>query len=594
MITSANKYTIADIFSIDKQIKYIIPKYQREFTWTKEDWEDLLNDIDESDGSHFIGSIICINKGVDVLQVAELEVVDGQQRLSTISLLYCAIYSLLKNSNLEEDEDLKNELWNLKSRLIQKQNKSELKLELSHQNNNFSDYQAVLTEIGILDFSDNTQNRGNRRIFKAFRYFIERLEKLDKPRLVDLLTKINNTLLVKIEVSSHSDAFMLFESLNNRGVPLSAIDLIKNKMLAELEKKDKMSIDTAFSKWNTIINNLPDYPIQERFLRQFYNAFKYNPDIKVDGIPRATKSSIIKIYETLITRDPDSIFDKLYSHSAIYHNLIFYKKTEVSSEFLDLTSELRDLDNVKAAPAYAFLLYLFAQKEKLNLNFYKDVLNFLVKYFIRRNITDFPNTRNLDQIFIDLIEEMEKDKSKINMSFINEFLMHDSRISSLNTFREKMTGNIYEMNVDATRFILSKIEETKGTKETFTDFWARDKSKKLVWTIEHIFPEGQNIPKPWIEMIADGDKEKAELIQEECVHTLGNLTLTGYNQELSNYEFKKKRDRKNKADNYTGYKNKLFLNEDLKDKESWTKGDILNRTEKLVKLAVDIFNINNK
>ena len=86
--------------------------------------------------------------------------------------------------------------------------------------------------------------------------------------------------------------------------------------------------------------------------------------------------------------------------------------------------------------------------------------------------------------------------------------------------------------------------ESVGTIEIYVDFWERDKHNKLIWTIEHIFPEGNNIPECWVDMIADGDKSKAKKIQNESVHKLGNLTLTGYNQYLSNFDFLKKRNRK--------------------------------------------------
>ncbi len=95
MINSANKYTLADIFAVDNQLKYVIPKFQREYTWNRDNWEELINDITESDGVHFIGSIICINLATDTFS-PELEVIDGQQRLTTISLLFCAIYKLFE------------------------------------------------------------------------------------------------------------------------------------------------------------------------------------------------------------------------------------------------------------------------------------------------------------------------------------------------------------------------------------------------------------------------------------------------------------------------------------------------------------------
>ena len=116
---------------------------------------------------------------------------------------------------------------------------------------------------------------GNRKIYKTFRYFKNRISPLKYKELLQVLERINSALLVKIEVSSHADAFTLFESLNNRGIPLSAIDLVKNNMLAELEKKKIKSIDDAFDEWVRLIANLPGYSIQDRFLRQYYNAFRY-------------------------------------------------------------------------------------------------------------------------------------------------------------------------------------------------------------------------------------------------------------------------------------------------------------------------------
>ncbi len=593
MINNAAKCTIAAIFGQDENVKYVIPKYQRQYTWKKENWAELLDDIQESDGYHFIGSIIAIKDDtIQALQTQKLEIVDGQQRLTTISLLFCALYKILKNktesSPLNGEFEL--EVMNLKYRLLQRRNTLDVKLELSEENSNYSDYKSILSdELKILpELDTKVKNRGNRIIYKAYKYFVQRLEEMDTVDLVDLLTKISEVLLVKIEVSSHSDAFMLFESLNNRGVPLSAIDLVKNKMLAALSESDD-DVDTAFHQWKGIIKNLPEYPIQERFLRQLYNAFKYDSQVRVEGIPKATRSNLIRIYENLIDRDPSYLLKELINKSKIYSSLL-HANTNPNDEHYGLSNELRDLINVKAAPSYVLLLYLFSlEKDE---GFYKEVLRFIVKYFTRRNVTDFPNTRNLDQIFIDLINELETDRNGISSEKIIEFLTHTDRFSSLSEFKSKLEGNMYDTNVEMTRFILSKIEEEQSTtRETNRNFWERDKTNKLVWTIEHIFPEGKNIPTKWIDMIAGGDEIKAKVIQEEFVHKLGNLTLTGYNPNLSNFPFIKKRDRADKTGKAIGYRNGLFLNEDLKDTGNWIQDDIEHRTEKLVSLAIDLFGV---
>jgi len=583
MINQVNKFEVSAILPVENPIKYIIPKFQRSYTWRKDNWEALVSDILESEDSHFIGSIICINPGSESLS-PELEIIDGQQRLTTISLLFCAIYKKLKEKS-DETDDSKFLLNSLKNKLVIG---NSVCLELSSQNNNFSDYQAILNELGIISFEDNAKNRGNRAIFKCYRFYLSYVEDYSKEQLQDLLNRLNRTLLVKIEVDSHSDAFMLFESLNNRGMPLSAVDLIKNKMLAELDSKEAMSADDAFNKWKNIITNLPDYSIQERFLRHFYNTYKFeNEGFKISGITIATKSNLIKIYEHLIEKKPEIILDDLIEKSEIYSGLTDPEDAD-REPYDDLSKPLLDLVHVKAASAYILLLYIFSRPRDFEISSYREIISFLVKYFIRRNITDFPSTRNLDRIFMELVKNLQDDESKRSAEYIISFLSDKDRMSRLETFRERLNGDIYDLNVDATRFVLAKIEESRSTKETYTDFWAREKGKKLVWTIEHIFPEGRNIPSAWVKMIADGDRLKAEKIQEDWVHKLGNLTLTGYNSKLSNFDFKKKRDRK-KGKNSIGYKNGLFLNESLEKKDRWTKEDIKDRTEKLVDIAIEIF-----
>lgn len=596
MINSANKYPISQIFDIDTNIKYFVPKYQREYIWGKDNWEELLNDIEESEGDYFIGSMICINDNKDALEQINLEVVDGQQRLTTISLLFCAIYQLINKKPKEELEETEknkviNELMNLQYRLIQKQIKNDTKINLSEQNNNFSDYKSILNEIGIYEYSGHLKYKGVRMIYKAFKYYLNRLENYRVEDLLKLLVMINKVMLVKIEVSSNSDAFNLFESLNNRGIPLSAIDLIKNKILSEFDKQKK-SLDAPFNKWKIILQNLEDYSTQERFLRHYYNAFKNDNKVKIENIPKALRSNIIKIYENLVERDLDYIFEELFTKSWAYSALINNNSIEKEEIFSNLSNELSDLEHIKAAPSYILLLFLFSLTPRLDETFYRKVINFLVNYFVRRNLTDFPNTRNLDQIFIELVEELSYDKRRITFEYISNFMVRKDRIAPEQLFNEKLNDDIYEINIDVTRFILSQIEKNKrSTKEKFVDFWARDKSGKLIWTIEHILPEGQNLPQGWINMIAEGDKSKSRKIQNEFVHKLGNLTLTGYNSNLSNFDFEKKKDRLDSKEQFIGYKNGLFLNDDLRNKNIWNEIDIKNRTEKLKQIALEIFNI---
>ncbi len=594
MITSAQNYPISTILDTEARVRFVVPRYQREYVWKKTHWEDLFDDIYTNPVGHFLGSIICINRAADAFQMQELELVDGQQRLTTLSLLYAAVHAQF--AKLENpEEETKHELYNLKYRLLVKGcNAAVLRVEPTYQNKNCPDFMAVLSKAGILHDVEQPANLGNRRILKAYRYFEERLNQVNdkgerqfsEAALRELMAKVNAASLVKIEVNSHSDAFILFESLNNRGEPLSALDLIKNKLLAVLEKQQPDSMDENFKKWNRLLESLTDnYAVQERYLRQFYNAFKYKDNIGVAGFPLATRSNIIRIYEKLIDRDAKAIFDELFQKAKLYNRIIAPNDDSVPQT---AASQFRDLERIGGAPAHVLLLYLFAERSSADL---AAITEFLVKFFVRRSLTDHPPTRDLGRNAMALIDLLRGKPNEDVLAVIRKEFHEQGWIASDELFRAKLEGSLYDENVDTTRFVLCKIEESHQTKEKFTDLWKRDSGGDYVWTVEHIFPQGPNIPESWIMMIAHGNEAVAKEYREKYVHRLGNLTVSGYNSKLGNKSFEEKRERKDAAGKLVGYKNGLHLNADLREKESWTVQDIETRTKTLVTEAMELFAI---
>ena len=244
--------------------------------------------------------------------------------------------------------------------------------------------------------------------------------------------------------------------------------------------------------------------------------------------------------------------------------------------------------HIGAAPSYAFLLYLFTEHEK-NRKLIRNTIKFLSKYFVRRNLTDVPPTRELDSIFIDLIDLCENNRENLTSDIVIEFLRQKNRFADDEIFKEKLIGDIYADNVAAARFILTKIEEKYQTKEIYRDFWERDERSRFLWTIEHVFPAGKNIPKEWVDMIAGGNAEEAKELQEKWVHKFGNLTLTAYNPNLSNFSFMKKKNRQDNKGRFIGYRNGLFLNKRISRKKSWKIEDIQDRTIHLADLALKLF-----
>ena len=631
---NATDPSLANILQTKGNIElYHVPKYQREYTLGKTEWEQLINDILENDIGYFMGSIICIDDNFELGpgEIRIYEVVDGQQRLTTLSIMIMAIYSYLlefkddfDNADEEDRDEYKSLLSNIRKQLIHRKhsvNKNEigyfkdksknqfffLRVQPSTQNNNLDDYIHMLNELELVKGDFKSKFCGVRRLHKAYNYFYDNLPK-EYHELKNIIDKIDSLKFIHISVTSSSDAFVLFESLNNRGIPLSAMDIIKNKMLAHLEKKHAMNIDDAYDEWQRLLAFLPEYKDQERFLRQYYNAFKVYKENKIDKYTRANRSNLIKIYEQYIKKDAKKTIQNLLDKAESYSSFIDPELTSISKS---RKNYLLDLKRIGSAPSYTFLLYL----SSLNANYFKnkeevldDILEFFVKYYVRRNITDYPNTRDLDAINMAVIDKCHKqivaNKKLKSNDIVNLFLDNRHGVSSIEEFKSGLQNNLYYYNTGMARYVLAKLDEITHSKEYKPDLWARNEKGLLVWTVEHVFPQGERIPNYWVDMIAGGERKKAEEIHEKWVHCLGNLTLSGYNSKLSNASFK---DKQNLNKNKTflghkiniGYRNGLSLNNiyfyvnnkktNLASIRKWTLESIKARNDAMVNILIKYF-----
>lgn len=632
----ANNMPLSKILSIDTGYRehYHVPKYQREYTWGKAQWEKLLQDIDENTLGYFMGSIICVSDGGPAVPGDEIiyEVVDGQQRLTTLSLLMMATYKRLMELQgtieFEDDEDRRNfdeTLTSIRNKLIKKKKDYRpgevggfidskwmcfCRVQPSSQNHNLEDYRYILSELELVKQQPKPKYCGLRSMYKAYVYFQKNIPE-DIDLLLSFVSKINQLEFVHISVGSNSDAFILFETLNNRGVPLSPIDIIKNKMLAVMESKHQANIDESYELWQEIITALPDYGEQERFLRHFYNTFKIYDYVKVEGISRAVKSKIITIYEDLIKKDAPWIFDELRSKATLYSTLIRPNLIDQDSPYdSKITKKLIDLVNIGAAPAYQILLYVFSLEEScfVESDFKERAIDLLCKYYVRRNITDIPGTRDLDQLHIDLIEKCNTkimSSGQLSIDFFEKELLGGRvKPASLSALITALENGIYASNAGMARYLLIKLDELYQTREYDTNLWKRDDKGRFVWTVEHVFPQTENIPDEWIHMIGKGSKEKAEETHEKYVHCLGNLTLSGYNSQLSTAPFYKKQElSKDKTflghKINIGYKNGLALNNlefdagkhktSLATVPEWTEEMIVARSKVMTNMLIDLY-----
>ena len=609
MINSVEDPTVANILSTDMLKIYDIPRYQREYTWNQRDWANLYDDITQNDAGYFLGSFIVVNGTVDSKRdTIHYEVIDGQQRLTTLSLFLAAVYArIMEHKDSIDDDMMLDDIRPLRNRLILKSDKSKTRVIPQVQNHNLEDYRWILNEhIGLDAVMQKPKFLGLRKMSKAFNYFYDRLGEDVEGRngiecvrcLLDICRLVCSAVVVQITVDSHADAYTLFASLNNRGVPLSAVDLIKNMLLGKVAGVDDEQLDYYFERWQEVLHNLgDDYKTQERFFRQNYDAFRREvnkPFIGESGsqLPLgsvATRSNLLKIYEKRMESDDGAlkVLDELTENSALYSKIIGLDQESPDSE---LSHQLLELSRAQGVASYLMLLFLFKKQDQLELK--DETLALLVKllvcFFVRRSLTDTPPTRDLERLFISICESLESEglKGIAAAEYIKKRLVDVSASDA--SFKERLEGPIYDVNPDMTRYILTVIASPSVTKE-MKPLWERYASGNYVWTIEHIFPQGKNIPDEWVKMVADGDMSKAIEVQEKQVHTLGNLTITGYNSKLSNMPFVTKRDRKDVNGANVGYRNGLNLNDELVNTDTWTSEQIQERTDKLVGLTLKAF-----
>ena len=599
MIKDATNFTIKRIF----EDFYQIPEYQREYSWGRKHWENLFDDLNESNEGYFLGSSICI----DTRDNGYYEVVDGQQRLATLTILKLAICDCIKEYNKKKILNVKVEKEKVKEWLNLEDSLFKNKPRLILQNKqNIDDYKFLLQECGFPNGVkiNEPKNYGNRRIKLAYNYFYNSIEKdteFDIDDIFKLLEKINSAELVRIVTENAQGAFVLFESINNRGLPLSPVDLIKNKLFSELPQDELKSYNEEWGEISDI--NITEFKDQVRFLRQFYNAFKEKNILgdeevfyKIPKIPKATKTNIITIFEKWIGRDNEDnakrIFETIIEYSKYYSFLVAPNESlKESVKYFNLQSRFEDLLHLGVAPSYALFLYLI--KIDISEIEMKKIIILIEKWFIRRHLTNNPSTGKLDQIFMDLIDDIHKDKTVI-VETIKNTLYSKEILNQQSNIEKALYGNLYEENKSLSKYLLIFLERSykkEITRESgrLTNFWKvldfTKKKQQPIWTVEHILPQNPKKISEWKEWFSDEE-------HKEYMDKLGNLTLTGYNSNLSNRSFKDKKEKTIKTDEeyqLIGYNSGVLgLNEYVKNQDMWMPEQIDERTallnNKLIKL----------
>jgi hypothetical protein len=596
MIKTPQGYSVAEILNPEDQVRYAVPTYQREYVWGQREWDALIDDLIEHEGrdGHFLGMFICVNHGD--AQYPRLEIIDGQQRLTTISILLAVIYQTLMDSLDRENDDAVTDVTNLK-RMMAVGNEPRLTPQISSSNRD--DFQFVLRQAGLPIEQTQPSRFGNRQIARARNYFVDRLGAIAESTRVtqsaaamDLLGRIKRAQLVKLEVDTYSDAYKLFESLNNRGKPLTPIDLLKNTLLAAADQDERsggtLSVKSVYARWREWLAALgDDYSTQERFFRQLYSAMREEWELAVPKVPVATKSNLIDVYETLIKRNVAQLVEQLTLAASAFHAINEPLLDPDDSRPREVRDSLQAIQRAQGTPAHILLLFLSLTSDRRSLSADEllDIANLLVAFSVRRNLTNTPPTNALPRLYMDIIDELRSSPDEPVLKVVRDKLTRAA--ASDDTFLERLRGPIYAENAGVARFVLVALAERRMTDETRKDLWERRAESgrdTYLWTIEHVLPQTENLPSTWVLMLDDDLLPSRDLVDH-----LGNLTVSAYNSRLSTMGFLEKRDRQDEAGRFIGYRNQLSLNADLASLESWGSEAIDDRTDRLARAVLELF-----
>lgn len=550
-----------DEFLAKNDTQFVIPIYQRNYDWGKTQCEQLLNDIIEVGNSrqpHFIGSIVFIYDGVYTTGVKELVIIDGQQRLTTITLIYVAIYHYAINNNQPQ---LAQKIY--EKYIINKFAEGDHKLKLKPTENNDNDLKALINKTQF----ENSSKYSN--IINNYNYF---KNCITEHTINLILAGLQMLMFVEISLDRHYDnAQRIFESLNSTGLDLSQADLIRNYILMErtaVEQKELYDHFWEYIERNTRIggiNRLPD------FIRDYLTYSRQNIVNKNE------------VYHTFKKEFPIHNIDDIKVLLSDIKQLVqpYGKLIDPAKESdSDIRKELENINKLEINTSYPFLMKVYDDYINNEIDKYSfiRILRFIQTFAFRRFILDLP-TNTLNKIFMSLYKEIDKNNYEESLyKYILRFRGRQRMPNDIEIRVALKDKDIYNSK-SKNKYYLFEHLENWGEKELYVDIAANDNI-----TIEHIFPQ-----TPALEWRKELTKEEYTNFSQKYLHTLGNLTLSGNNNAMGNRSFLSKRDM-NHNNGEQGYiYSKLWLNQDLRELEHWNEMAYHERTERLTNRFLEIW-----
>ena len=546
--------------------QFVIPVYQRNYDWTEAQCRQLLTDIlaagaTEKVNAHFIGSIVYIHDDVySASGIRELSIIDGQQRLTTITLIYIALYRLLKSMGDQQKLTRIHETY-----LINKFAAEEEKLKLRPTENNDRAIKHLLSGDG-----EDSFNGGFSRVISNFSYFSSRI---NEDNIEHVLGGLGKLMFVEVSLErGKDDAQRIFESLNSTGLELSQADLIRNFILMGLSRKKQNDIYLKY--WQKIEQNAKELSTNQSRVSDYIRDYL---TLKTKKIPN--KSSV---YAQFKERFPaleyevlETLLEELKILSRHYHRFINPEQESDPS----IRRQLRNVEQLEINVSYPFLLQVFSdyENEQIDKPQLLDVLELIQSFVWRRFILGLP-TNALNKIFMRLYEDVDSEdyvasiaRSLMKKKGSQRFPRNAEVIA---TVVEKDFYNIKPRN---RTYFLQRLENHNNKEPVQLD-------GNSDITIEHIFPQAPDTK--WRDAL---NSEAYLALSETHLHTIGNLTLSGNNGSLGNKSFAEKKQMNHDAKEQGYAFSRLWLNRYLKDIDLWDLAAYEERSRLLSERVLEIW-----
>ena len=542
---------------LDGAKQFVVPIFQRDYSWGTKHCQQLWNDIlrvgaDQNSKAHFLGSVVYIPAEDSQAAIPRWLVIDGQQRLTTVTLLLIALRDqLIAEPSIDEALLSPEEIDDYF--LLNRHGKGALKNKLMLRRADNNELTALLSG-GSVDSDAAETLREN------YEFFRNRLVDVDASHVYAGISK-----LVVVDVSlkrGYDDPQMIFESLNSTGLDLTQADLIRNFVLMRLD--DELQTRLYETYWRPIEIAFGSHYRSEfdEFCRDYLTLMlKPSKQLKADSIYHHFREYFLR--ETT-DRSVEDFLRELQRYANYY---VRFRLGKESDELLaDPSTRLRKLVKV-ASPLMLRLHDCHEKSDQFNSRAFREAIEIIESYIFRRSVCDM-QTRSLNQIFAILAYAIQDDDPLTSLKIALYRSGKKRRFPSDIEFCDALTTrDVYSMRHHF--YLLDRLENDSKEKIDTTSF-----------TVEHVLPQNQNLGASWREMLGSDWKT----IQETWLHRLGNLTLTGYNSEYSDRSFTDKKTMEKGFD-----ESPLRINHFIRESTKWTVTEIEERGKRLSKQASKIW-----